>query len=129
VFAGAGEFSVTLVDTSVWVDHLRRGDEELRALLDRGEVLCHPFIIAELACGTIKNRTEILDLLRALPGVLVAEHDEVMHFLHVKRLYRRGLGWIDLHLLASSSLSKARLWTVDRPLKRAAQELGFAKDT
>ncbi len=118
---------MTLVDTSVWVDHLRRGDEELRVLLDKGEVLCHPFIIGELACGTIKNRAEILDLLTALPAVLVAEHDEVIHFVNEKRLYGRGLGWIDVHLLASSSLSKVRLWTVERPLKRAAKELGFAK--
>ena len=114
---------MTLVDTSVWVNHLRRGDDELRALLEGGEVLCHPFIIGELACGSIAKRTEVLDLLRALPQATIAEHDEVMHFLHEKRLYGRGLGWMDLHLLASASLSKAKLWTTDRPLKRAAEEL------
>jgi predicted nucleic acid-binding protein len=114
---------VTLVDTSVWVDHLRHGDEELRALLDRGEVLCHPFIIGELACGSIANRTEVLELLRALPQSTIAEHDEAMHFLHKRRLYGRGLGWIDLHLLASASLSNVRLWTTDRALKRAAEQL------
>jgi len=116
---------VTLIDTSVWVNHLRHGDNELRVLLDRAEVLCHPFVIGELACGTMKNRAEILDLLKALPGVPVAEHDEVMHFLSEKRLYGCGLGWIDLHLLASTALSRARLWTTDRPLKRAAEQLGF----
>ena len=117
---------MTLVDTSVWVEHLRHGSNELRALLDSERVLCHPFIIGELACGSIKNRVEILDLLKALPRVLIAEHDEAMHFLHEKRLYGRGLGWIDVHLLASASLSKAALWTVDRPLKRAAEELSMA---
>jgi hypothetical protein len=114
---------VTLVDTSVWVNHLRRGDGDLRALLEEGEALCHPFIIGELACGSMANRIEVLDLLKALPKATIAEHDEVMHFLHEKRLYGRGLGWIDLHLLASSSLSKAKLWTTDRRLKRAAEEL------
>jgi predicted nucleic acid-binding protein len=116
---------VTLVDTSVWVDHLRKDDGDLRTLLEQEEVLCHPFIIGELACGTMKNRTEFLELLQVLPQVLVAEHEEVMHFVNYRRLYGRGLSWIDLHLLASTSLSKARLWTRDRPLKRAAEQLGF----
>jgi predicted nucleic acid-binding protein len=114
---------VTLVDTSVWLNHLRRGDDELRALLDAGEVLCHPFIIGELASGSIAKRTEILDLLEALPQSTIAEHDEVMHFLNENLLYGRGLGWIDLHLLVSASLSKVKLWTIDRTLKRAAEEL------
>ena len=114
---------MTLVDSSVWVNHLRRGDDELRALLNAGEVLCHPFIIGELACGSIAKRFEILDLLKALPQSTIAEHDEVMHFLNENLLYGRGLGWIDLHLLASASLSKVRLWTTDRPLKRAAEDL------
>jgi len=114
---------MTLVDTSIWVDHLRYGDDELRGLLDAGEVLCHPYIIGELACGSIAKRVEVLDLLKALPQSTLAEHDEVMHFLHERRLYGRGLGWIDLHLLASASLSKARLWTNDRPLKRAIEKL------
>ena len=115
---------MTLVDTSVWVHHLRHGNNDLRRLLDNAEVLCHPFIIGELACGTMKNRAQVLDLLQALPEVLVAEHDEVMQFLDAKRLYGHGLGWIDLHLLASASLSRATLWTTDRALKRAAEQLG-----
>jgi predicted nucleic acid-binding protein len=105
------------------VNHLRRGDRQLRVLLDAGEVLCHPFIIGELASGSIAKRTEILDLLQALPQSAIAEHDEVMHFLNQNQLYGRGLGLIDLHLLASASLSKVRLWTTDRPLKRAAENL------
>jgi predicted nucleic acid-binding protein len=115
------EFNVTLVDTSVWVHHLRNGNNELRSLLDKGEVLCHPFIVGELACGSIANRTEILDLLSALPMAPVAEHDEVLYFLHRNRLYGKGMGWIDLHLLASASLGKVRLWTTDRALKKAAE--------
>jgi hypothetical protein len=95
MFAGdVRESIVTLVDSSVWVNHLRRGDDELRALLNAGEVLCHPFIIEELACGSIAKRTEILNLLNALPRSTIAEHDEVMHFLNENRLYGRGLGWI-----------------------------------
>ena len=78
---------MTLVDTSVWVNHLRRGDDELRALLDAGEVFCHPFIIVELACGSIAKRSEVLDLLKALPQSMIAEHDEVMHFLNQRLLY------------------------------------------
>lgn len=111
---------MVLVDTSVWVDHLRNGNKELQNLLEDAEVLCHPFVIGELASGTMKNRTRILDLLKALPEATVAEHDEVMRFLEEKRLYGHGLGWVDLHLLASSLLNRAALWTMDRPLKRAA---------
>jgi len=112
---------VTLVDTSVWVHHLRHGNADLRLLLENGEVLCHPFIVGELACGSIANRKEVLELLKALPIASIAEHDEVMLFLHEKRLYGSGLGWIDLHLLASASLSNASLWTTDRSLKKAAE--------
>ena len=119
---------MTLVDTSVWVDHFRHGNERLRALLERDEVLCHPFIIGELACGSIANRVEVLNLLRALPKSLIAEHDEAMHFLHQRRLYSFGLGWIDLHLLASASLGKIKLWTNDSALKRAAEKCGIRED-
>jgi len=114
---------VTLVDTSVWVDHLRYGNDDLRGLLESGEVLCHPFIIGEVSCGSLRNRGEVLELLRALPAAFVAEHDEVIDFLQQNRLYGRGLGWIDLHLLASASLTKAMLWTMDRPLKKAFDDL------
>ena len=119
--AGAArESCVTLVDTSVWVHHLRYGNNELRKLLDNGEVLSHPYVIGELASGTMKKRMQVLYLLRTLPEALVAEHDEVMHFVEKARLYGHGLGWIDLHLLASAALSRAALWTMDRALKRAA---------
>lgn len=114
---------MTLVDTSVWVNHFRRGDDELRTLLEAGEVFCHPLIIGELACGLITKRAEVLELLQALPQSITAEHDEVMHFLHNRQLFGRGLGWIDVHLLASAALSRVKLWTIDRPLKRMAEEL------
>ena len=110
---------MVLVDTSVWVQHLRHGSNELRRLLDDGEVLCHPFVVGEIACGNIRNRDEVINLLQSLPEVLVAEHDEVIQFLHDNKLSGSGLGWIDLHLLAAASLSRAGLWTMDRALQRA----------
>ena len=114
---------MTLVDTSVWIDHLRHGNDELRRLLEDGGVLSHPFILGELACGFMKNRHEVLSLLNALPAAAVAEHGEVMHLLNERRLCGLGLGWIDIHLLASATLSKATLWTMDRPLKKAVETL------
>ena len=111
-----------LVDTSVWVTHLRRGNTRLEALLQEGRVSTHPFIIGELACGNLANRYEILSLLRALPSVQVAEHDEVLLFLEKRGFTGRGMGWVDVHLLASAVLSKTPLWTLDKPLARACAE-------
>lgn len=119
---------MTLVDTSVWVDHFRYGVERLRTLLERGEALCHPFVIGELASGSIANRVEVLSLLKALPESMIAHHDEAMHFLQERRLYGQGMGWIDVHLLASASLGKSKLWTKDRALKRAAEKLGIREE-
>lgn len=115
-----------LVDTSVWVDHLRRGSRQLTRLLDTGEAACHPFIIGELACGNLKRRSEILDLLGALPAVPLARHDEVLHLVDRHRLQGRGLGWIDAHLLASAALSRCTIWTKDRALDAAAGKLGLS---
>jgi len=114
---------MVLVDTSVWVSHLRRGVVLLETLLDEGEVLCHPFIIGELACGKIKNRTEILSLLRALPTAAAAEQEEVLWFIEAHRLMGVGLGLIDVHLLASAFLSGVSLWSMDRDLQTAAERL------
>jgi predicted nucleic acid-binding protein len=116
---------VTLVDTSVWVDHLRRGEPRLATLLDGGEVLCHPFVIGELACGDLARRQEVLHLLGNLARAEVAGHDEVMSFLGSRNLSGRGLGWIDAHLLASAGLSRVGLWTTDRRLDRIARELNL----
>ena len=114
-----------LVDTSVWVDHLGRGSIGLDAPLSDGQVLCHPFIIGELACGNLRNRTEILSLLQTLPSVRNAEEDEVLQFIEKHRLMGKGLGYIDAHLLASSLLSHAALWTLDKRLGSAAASLGI----
>jgi predicted nucleic acid-binding protein len=118
---------VILVDTPVWVQHLRYDSGELRRLLETGEVLCHPFIVGELACGSIANRVEVLEFLGTLPAAPIADHNEVFHFLNDKRLYGKGLGWIDVHLLASAALAGAELWTRDRALKKAAERLGSSK--
>ena len=89
-----------LVDTSVWVQHLRKGSERLRSLLDEEQAFCHPFIVGELACGTLRNRQEVLSLLKALPQARGAQHEEVLHLLEGRDLYDRGLGWVDGHSLA-----------------------------
>lgn len=112
-----------LVDTSVWIEHLRVGSERLKALLYDEQVLCHPFVIGELACGTLRNRQEILAMLSALPSARVAEHDEVLRFLEARRLCGHSLGWVDASLLASTLLSKCTFWTLDKPLQRAAAAL------
>ena len=112
-----------LVDTSVWIDHLRRGDRELEKLLGEGVVLCHPFVIGELACGNLKNRDEILSLLAALPASAVASHEEGLHVVAHRKLTGKGLGWIDIHLLASALLSKCTLWTKDKALGAVARSL------
>jgi len=117
---------MVLVDTSIWVSHLRKGDVRLRALLENAEVICHPFIIGELACGNLRNRTEILSSLRALPTAVVAEDEEVLRFIESHRLMGRGLGLIDMHLLASALLTRVPLWTADKRLRAASTELNLA---
>lgn len=114
-----------LVDTSVWVDHLRRGDARLVALLESASVLIHPFVIGEIACGSLANRGNVLGLLQDLPSAAVAEADEVLAFIERHRLWGMGVGYIDAHLLASVSLTgHARLWTRDKRLRSAASALG-----
>ena len=115
-----------LVDTSVWVAHLREGAVGLDGLLNEGHVLCHPFVIGELACGNLKNRVEILSLLQALPAAVHAEHEEVMHFIEEHSLMGKGLGYIDAHLLVSAVLAQAPLWTLDRKLKESSCRLGLS---
>lgn len=117
---------MVLVDTSVWVDHLRRGNPALAELLEDGQVVCHPFVIGELACGNLRGRDEILRLLAALAAAPLAAHDEVLSFVQRERLHGRGLGWIDVHLLASARLMPCPLWTLDKGLKTAAQRLSVS---
>jgi len=112
-----------LVDTSVWIEHLQAGSERLKTLLLDEQVLCHPFVIGELACGTLQNRSEILSMSKALPEAPLLEHEEVLRFLESRRLYGRGIGWVDAHLLASTVLTGCTLWTFDKPLRRAADAL------
>ena len=112
-----------LVDTSVWIEHLRAGSNRLRALLFDEQVLCHPFIVGELACGALQKRSDILSMLKALPEAHLVEHQEVLSFLEARRLYGRGIGWVDAHLLASTLLTGCTLWTLDKPLRRAAAAL------
>ncbi len=117
---------MVLVDTSVWVAHLRDGKIGLEVPLNEGLVVCHPFIIGELACGNLNKRAEILSLLQALPMALQAEHEEVLAFIEDHRLMARGLGYIDMHLLASALLTKVRLWTIDKRLLEASSTLKLA---
>lgn len=112
-----------LVDTSVWIDHLRRGNHQLGHLLLEDKVLTHPFVVGELACGNLRNRGELLGLLNALPQAQVAEHAEVHRLIEQRKLSGRGLGWVDMHLLASALLTRCRLFTLDRQLIAAAEAM------
>jgi predicted nucleic acid-binding protein len=115
-----------LVDTSVWVDHFRRRNARLVHVLDSAQALTHPFVTGELACGHVARRDDILSLLQALPALPVIEHAEVLEFVDAHRLFGRGLGWVDMHLLASARLARTALWTLDKRLAAAGVELGVA---
>ncbi len=115
-----------LVDTSVWVDHLRAGDTALGKLLDADRVLMHAFVLGELACGNLRDREQILNLLGALPRCMQATDDEVLFFIGQKALMGRGIGYIDAHLLAATALNgSARLWTKDKHLRALANDLAL----
>jgi len=116
-----------LVDTSVWVDHLRSGDTELAELLNANRVLTHPFVIGEIACGNLRNRAQTLTLLKDLPKGPVADEDEVLFFIDQHALMGRGIGYVDAHLLAAASLGgPVQLWTRDRRLREASASLELA---
>ena len=114
-----------LVDTSVWIDHLRKNDQHLQLLLIDGEVVCHPLIIGELVCGNLKNRKEIIGLLQALPMAPEINFEEYLYFVEEHNLYGKGIGYIDIQLLASAKLSQTNLWTLDKRLKAIAVEFGI----
>ncbi len=116
-----------LADTSVWIQHFRRGEPGLMDSLSKGLVLMHPFVVGELACGNLKNRSAILSDLRALPASALASDGEALRFLEERRLWGRGLGWIDMHLLASAALAGCELWTLDKRLADAADEVGLRR--
>ncbi len=116
---------MVLVDTSVWVSHLREGDVGLEKLLNDGEVVCHPFIIDELACGSLKNRREILIHLQSLPKTILAEDEEVLEFIENHQLMGKGLGYIDIHLIAAAVLTDVPLWTFDKTLDKISEKIGI----
>jgi len=115
-----------LVDTSVWIDHLRGRTAALAEELDAARVWTHPFVIGELACGNLDRRAELLGWLAALPRAPVADHADVLAFIEGRRLMGRGLGWVDVHLLAAAALAAIPLWTADKRLDAVARELGLA---
>jgi len=116
-----------LVDTSIWVDHLRQGDERLTRLLGESQVLAHPYVIGELALGTLQNRAVVLSALQDLPLAPVAADDEVLRFIQQNVLYGIGIGYIDAHLLAAVRLAPGTtLWTRDKRLLAAGATLGLA---
>jgi predicted nucleic acid-binding protein len=115
-----------LVDTSVWIDHLRHSESLLMRLLENGSVLTHPLVIEELACGHLRDRAAIVGLLHSLPSSPVATHTELLELISNKTLYGIGLGAIDVHLLGSAMLAEARLWSKDKILSREAARLGLS---
>jgi len=120
---------VILVDTSVWVEHLRLGLPRLATLLQEGEVLIHPWVIGELACGNLHNRQQVLELLQGLPAATVASDAEVLLLIEGEQVMGRGIGYVDAHLLASARLSHCRLWTQDSRLAAVVLEEGVAACT
>ncbi len=116
-----------LVDTSVWTDHLRKGDEDLARLLRGNRVLSHPLIVGELAMGNMGERETVLRTLQDLPQAAVAEEEEVLHFVSARKLFGLGLSYVDAHLLAAVQLTPgASLWTRDKRLAKAAMDLSLA---
>jgi predicted nucleic acid-binding protein len=117
---------VILVDTSVWVDHLRSGDKRLAALLEGARVMTHPFVIGELALGNLHRRQAVLSALLDLPQASLVFDGEIRHFIDHHALFGRGIGYVDAHLLAAARLMAAELWTYDKRLRAVANELGLA---
>ena len=117
-----------LVDTSIWIDHLRTGDPELGELLRDGQVLAHPWVTGELALGQLSRRSEILGLLHNLPQATIATDGEVLTLIDKRQLFGLGIGYVDAHLLAATALTPAaRLWTRDKRLALVAAQHGLAK--
>lgn len=118
-----------LVDTSIWVDHLRRGDPKLAQLLEQAHVLGHPAVLGEIALGSLAHRAEVLSLLAHLPQALSLSENEVSELIHGRRIFGRGIGYVDAQLLASALITPdARLWTRDARLAEVAIELGCAAE-
>jgi predicted nucleic acid-binding protein len=115
-----------LVDTSVWIDHLRHGDVDLTRHLNAGQVLTHRFVIGELALGNLQNRNIVLNTLQNLPQVNAASDEEALRFIEIQSLFGKGIGYIDAHLLAAVRLSSGvSLWTRDKRLLTESVRLGL----
>jgi predicted nucleic acid-binding protein len=117
---------MVLVDTSIWIDHLRHSDIGLAALLESGDAVCHPLIIGEVACGHLSSRKEILHRLALLPAASVARHSEVLAFIEGHRLFGLGLGFVDMHILAAAHLDGFKVWSRDKAMRAAAEKLRIA---
>lgn len=115
-----------LVDTSIWIDHLRSGSPTLAALLQTDAVCTHDFVIGELACGNLRKRAEVLSLLQSLPRLSAATEDETLFFIEQQQLMGRGIGYIDAHLLAAAVIRNVPIWTKDKHLKAIAEESAWA---
>ena len=114
-----------LVDTSIWVDHFRKTNSQLKSLLEEDSVLIHSFVVGEIACGSFGNRKEILDLLQMLPRCKEADFDEVLGFISSKKFYGKGVGFVDVNLASSALLSPCLLWTADKRLHAIASTLNI----
>jgi hypothetical protein len=114
-----------LADTSVWIDHLRTLNPEMQTLLLNKRILMHPFVVGEIACGTLRDRTALLASLRDLRQSRLATNEEVFELIERRRLWGRGIGWVDAHLLASALLTRCRLWSFDQQLQAAARLLNI----
>jgi len=116
---------MTLIDTSVWINHFRRGERRLAGMLEESSAGIHPFVIGELACGNLRDRAATLGDLSKLPHAKAATEAEVLNFVESRRLRGKGLGWVDVHILASAALSGWDLWTADRVMQQAAERMGI----
>jgi predicted nucleic acid-binding protein len=117
---------VILVDSSIWIEHLRRENATVSSLLSSRSILVHPFVIGEIAVGNLRNRRRVLDTLRDLPAAVVASDEEALHFIDRYLLAGRGLGYIDVHLLAAARLSHSVVWTADKRLQASAELLSLS---
>jgi predicted nucleic acid-binding protein len=115
-----------LADTSIWVDHWLATNALFARLLDEGGIVIHPMVIGELAMGNLRNRSHVLQTLAELPPAIEASHKEVLGLIERERLYGRGIGFVDAHLLAAARLSSAKLWTLDRRLALVAEGLAIS---
>lgn len=115
-----------LADTSIWINHFRKGDADLSDRLTSMQILVHPIILGELACGNLPKRRMTLSDLQGLPQAIPATDAEVLMLIHERKIWARGIGWMDAHLLASSLLTHCRLWTRDASLRRVADEFGVS---